>query len=72
MTRDELIEIIELHVEVFKDYELDMETGDCNIVYRVTGADKAADAILAKLELEKKIALSGGTIELLTLLGVAL
>ena len=54
MTRDELIEIIEQHVEVSEGYDLDMETGDEILVDRVYGIGDAADAILAKLESEQK------------------
>lgn len=54
ITRDEIIAIIEDSVEVSDGYDLDMETGDEILVDRVYGIDKAADAIIARLEQEQK------------------
>jgi predicted transcriptional regulator len=59
MTRDELIKIIKANVTI--------NTHDFDCVY-LEGVDDAADAIMAKLELEQKIAISGEAIELLALL----
>lgn len=71
MTRDELVNIIEEYTFIDSGYTQD-NCGDDKEYTFVNGANDAANAILAKLELEQKIALSGDTIELLTLLGVAL
>jgi hypothetical protein len=64
LTRDEIIAIIKQEVECdpYADFKSDM----------LTGVEDAADAIMARLELDNKIALSRGTIELLDLLGIAL
>lgn len=64
ITRDEIITIIEREVVC-------NNRCDC-VEAQLCGADDAADAIMARLEQDNKIALSKGTIELLDLLGIAL
>jgi hypothetical protein len=70
MTYDDIVEIISTHCTV--NDGLDFKNGFAFYEPYVDGIDKAADAIMARLELDNKIALSRGTIELLDLLGVAL